>query len=600
MAILTIDFETHDQYINRDVGAGWVYGIRLENSDFEVLGASIKIDSNDTYYDTNPVSIIEAVKAADTLIMHHAPYDLGCLMYLFFKHDTKISWDDKLIYDTKIMAKLFNNVMPSYTLDALAEQFLGEKKDNKRLVDFVWDTGLYASKQSRNVRARPDDSKLEKFAKSNMKDIQLMSLDTMAFYANKDVELTYKLYRYFKQFVNLDQANKYSRLALICNKMRTRGIRIDLKRANDISLHLDNKIKELTNKLYADVGNEFNYNSSQELATVLDQFKIKYPYTDKGNVSITSGFLDKQDHPICEQIINIKKYTKIKHDFIDKFIEMQQYTNDFKEPGIGWLYPELNLLEARTGRFSSSSPNLQQIPSRDEELGPLCRSIFIANPGEKFYSLDFSNQEGRLQVHYAYKLECKGAVEIKEKFFKDPMYDIHQEVADSIGITRGQAKGINLGLSYGMGIDKLAKQLGLKKYEAEEIKSRYVERYPYLFELSKTCSEKLKKTCFIKTLGGRLSKIDPPTYESGKEKTYEYKALNKLIQGSAADQTIEAIIEADRRGIPILFPIHDELIFSGTFEQAKGLKDIMERAIPLSIPVIAEIGEGENWAEAKQ
>lgn len=599
MNILTIDFETHDQYIDRDVGAGWVYGIRLENSDFEVLGASIKIGSDNTYYETIESNILDVVAMADTLIMHHAPYDLGCLMYLEFKYSVNLNLDRKLIYDTKIMAKLFNNVMPSYTLDALAEQFLGEKKDNKRLVEFVWESGLYSSKQKGKVKGRPDDSKLEKFAKSHMKEIQAMSFDTMAYYANKDVELTYSLFEYFKKFVDLEQSNKYSRLGLITNKMRARGIRVDLKKANEVSTFLSNRIVELTNKLYEDAGEVFNYNSSQKLAKILDKFHIKYERTDKGNVSITSKFLEKQDHPICKQIVNIKKYTKIKKDFIDKFIALQQHTTDFNEPGVGWLYPELNLFEARTGRFSSSSPNLQQIPSRDKELAPLCRSIFIANPGEKFYSLDFSNQEGRIHVHYANKLGCKGATEIVAKFHKNPMYDIHQEVADSISITRKLAKEIYLGIGYGMGKVKLSKQLAVRIDEAVEIKKRFNNKYPFLNELFKICLEKLKRTGFIRTLGGRILRLKTPNYEAGEE-SEEYKGLNMATQGSAADQTIEAIIEADRQGIPILFPIHDELIFSGTFEQAEGLKYIMERAIPLSIPVIAEIGEGDNWAEAKQ
>jgi DNA polymerase I-like protein with 3'-5' exonuclease and polymerase domains len=596
MRLLTIDFETHDPYIERGVGAGWVYGCKVPGSDFEVLGAAVRTHEGDESYETNMERVKELVDNHDCLIMHNAQYDLGCL------HFIGADVLDKHVYDTEVMSRLFNSSLMSHSLDAVAKRYLGWGKKDDSLTNCVWDNNLYpwlkrelrCKERSEKAgetyeRERPTEVKLVKFAKKNMKLVQEVDLSAMAEYALGDIEPTYKLYRYFQTHgLDMKLALKYSMLAHICIDYRMRGVRIDCDKAREVHNKLIPIIAQKMRQVYEIAGEEFNLNSPKDMPRVFDKLKIRYPKNpNTGNPSITTPWMEKQDHPICVAIVEARKAMKIDRDFIQKMLEMQEWTCPTAN-GSGRIYPELNLLRARTGRFSCTNPNIQQIPSRDPLYGPMCRSIFIPEPGESWYSLDFSNQEGRLQVHYANKVEAEGAATLAYEFNKDPMLDMHQMVADMVGISRREAKVVNLGLSYGMGISKLAKSLSVSEEQARVVKDNYNLLAPFLDQLNKKCQSALKKKGYIRTLGGRHSHIDPPI---GKQ-TFEYKALNKLIQGSAADQTIECMIMAYEEGLPVLFPVHDEICMSSSEEQAMRMKEIMETAVELDVPVVISMGKG--------
>jgi DNA polymerase-1 len=221
----------------------------------------------------------------------------------------------------------------------------------------------------------------------------------------------------------------------------------------------------------------------------------------------------------------------------------------------------------------------------------MCRSFFVPEEGETWYSLDYSNQEGRLQVHYAVLLDCKGADLVQKEFLRDPNFDLHQWVADLCGIARFDGKTINLGISYGMALNSLGQSLSVSRAEAKRLKGLYNKQMPYLSDLATKCEGIMKDKGRIKTLGGRLLR---------REDGFEYKTLNKLIQGSASDQTVEAMIQAYKRGIPVLFPVHDELNLSTSNPQdAYDLQALMTIAYELVIPTVVSIGSGENWGECK-
>jgi len=619
MKYCVIDIETHDPYISRNLGAGWPYKLNISSSDYEVLGCAVKSETIYEYV-TDFDKLRGIVSEYDTIVCHNASYDVGGLLAI------GIDLLDKTIYDTEVMSRLVNSSLPSHALDSLAKTYNIIRKGDKYLTDAVWETGLYpwlkreltektrAEKKGQEyVRVRPNEAKLEKFCKNNMKLIQEICPGAMEEYAKLDVTICDALFRKFSKEVDMKIAKKYSELCKICIDYRRRGVRVDLNRARAAVEKLKPRIEAASNKVYEIAGREFNFNSGIELPAVFDDLQITYPTTAQGNPSITSPWLLQQNHEICKAIVEARKIKKISKDFIENIIDMQKYTC----PGAnnyGRIYPELNLLRARTGRFSCSNPNLQQIPARDPELSAICRSIFVAEEGEKIYSLDFSSQESRLQVHYAYKLNCEGAALLQQEFMVNHRLDLHQKVAKIAGFLcekicmecdvckkgREQAKTINLGLSYGMGVKKLSKSLELSEEQAKILIEKYNTLTPFLSQLNKKCSDTLKKRGNIRTIGGRYSHIDPPIFEKGKKRTFEYKALNKLIQGSAADQTIEAMRIAYKEKIPVLFPIHDQLVMSGTRQQAERLKEIMETAITLEVPMVVDVDldGGYSWQDA--
>lgn len=605
MKHLTLDFETKDPYIERGLGSGWVYGINVESSDFEVLGAAVRTDEGSLSYIVDWEELSTILKGHDNVICHNLSYDLGCLYYL--QHifpDIDFNIDNLKFTDTLIMAKLFNSTYNTYSLDNLSNKFFNERKCNKDLADYVWESGLYKgikeAQTNRKVNTRPkNDSVLEQFSKSHLKEIQINNFKLVEKYAIKDVELTWNLFNLFRFKIDSNLLTKYCSLIPICLKYRLKGIRVDLNRLKEVQDLLTPMIDKAYKEVYKLAGEEFNINSCKDLPSIFDKLGIEYPKTALGNPSIRTKWLETKNHDICKSIIEARKLSKIKNDFIDKIMDMQEYTGYSSDDNYGRVYPELHPLRAKTGRFSCTNPNIQQIPSRDPVLSPLCRSIFVPEEGEEWYSLDFSNQEGRLQVHYANKLGCQGADALAFQFNKDPYFDMHQEVADMMSIDRKTAKAINLGISYGMGIDTLASNLNISFQEAKELRIKYNELAPFLTDLNEVCKTTIKKRGYIKTIGGRHLHIDPPSWINGKRITYEYKALNKLIQGSAADQIMEAMIIADKRNINISFAVHDELCFSGKKSDAKHLKTIMEQAIVLDIPCVIDIGEGTNWSEAK-
>ena len=612
MTVITIDFETSDPYIKRGVGSGWVYGANIPSSDFIVLGAGIKVNGEESVYYTDTLDIVDEVLEYknDTFVMHNAQYDLGCLIYLFKKHNLDLNILRNInIIDTSILSRLYYNVLPSHSLDFLAKKFLNMKKDNQGLIDSVVVNDLYpwtkkdlaAKMKDPSFQRTLDPKKLEKFSKENMELLAQIDPDCVAKYCLQDVDCTYSLYQFLMPKVEEDLAHKYSDIQKVCCFNRLPGIRVDYYQVKKVQDYMENKVQKTIETLYELAGVDFNINSPKQVAEVLDLHHIEYPMTPKGNPSVTTPWMKNQDSDLCSAIVEARKYQKIKNDFIDKILEIKQYTAPDAER-YGRIYPELQPLRAVTGRFSCSGPNIQQIPSRDEELGPLCRSIFVPEEGEKWYSLDYSNQEGRLQVHYASLLRCRQSEELRKAFIEDPNLDMHQKVADMVGISRAEAKTINLGVSYGMGIKKLAKSLNISKEEAKHVLTKYNNLAPYLHDLNTRCMTVLKERGHIKTLGGRLSKIDKPIWdkELNKRITFEYKALNKLIQGSAADQIIEALLCAFNQGLTVITAIHDQICLSGSEEDAIKMKEIMETCVQLSVPMVVDVdlNGGINWKES--
>jgi DNA polymerase I-like protein with 3'-5' exonuclease and polymerase domains len=286
----------------------------------------------------------------------------------------------------------------------------------------------------------------------------------------------------------------------------------------------------------------------------------------------------------------------------------------------GRIHAEINQLRNAgggtvTGRFSYQNPNLQQIPARNKDLGPKIRSLFIPEEGCKWGCFDYNQQEPRLVVHYAALQQMYGVNEVLDSY-KEGNADFHKIVADMAEIPRKQAKTINLGLFYGMGKNKLQAELGVSKDRADSLFKKYHGRVPFVKQLMDSVMNRAQESGKIRTLLGRSCRFplwEPASFGihkalpheqalaehgPGIRRAYTYKALNKLIQGSAADMTKKAMLDLYNEGIIPHIQVHDELDISVKDDkEAKQIVQIMEATVDLEVPNKVDYESGNNWGD---
>jgi DNA polymerase I-like protein with 3'-5' exonuclease and polymerase domains len=400
--------------------------------------------------------------------------------------------------------------------------------------------------------------------------------------------------------------------------MKFKGVRVDIEKAKLLKQQLTNQEQEILLKVKQETGIEPQIWAARSIATVFEKLRLPYERTEKSSApSFTKNFLQEHKHPIVQMIAKAREINKAHTTFIDTILK---FTHK------GRIHADINPIRSDqggtvTGRFSYANPNLQQIPARNKELGPMIRSLFLPEEGHKWGCFDYSQQEPRLVVHYAATTEpiCfdESVTRIVNEF-KNNSVDFHKTVADMAGISRTQAKTINLGLFYGMGKAKLQAELGLNtKEEAEILFNQYHNNVPFVKELMNKTSQFAQTSGSIGTLLGRrcrFNKWEPATFGMHTPMTFEeaertygrgrirramtYKALNKLIQGSAADMTKKAMLDLYNEGIIPHIQIHDELDISVIDDNhAKKIVEIMENAVTLAIPNKVDYESGETWGD---
>ena len=400
--------------------------------------------------------------------------------------------------------------------------------------------------------------------------------------------------------------------------MRRTGIRIDEEKASQLKKEFKIKETELLSKIKKETTIDVDIWAARSVAQVFDRLGVDYPRTPKSDEpSFTQNWLVNCSNPIAQLVRQAREINKFHSTFIDS---IQRYVHK------GRIHSEINQLRSDqggtvSGRLSYSNPNLQQIPARNKEFGDKIRSLFLPEEGRQWGSFDYSQQEPRLVAHYAASVNANftGADDFI-KSYQNEEADFHQLVADMAGISRTQAKTINLGLFYGMGKAKLSKELGIDKDNAERLLIRYNDRVPFVKKLANEVTNSASKYGFIRTIRGRKCRFDmwePATFGMNKAMQYEeakaiygnnirraftYKALNRLIQGSAADQTKQAMIDCYKAGYKPMLQIHDELCFSvNSEEDIKPIKQKMETAIEnLKVPFSVDVALGKSWGEAKE
>jgi DNA polymerase I-like protein with 3'-5' exonuclease and polymerase domains len=435
-------------------------------------------------------------------------------------------------------------------------------------------------------------------------------------YAERDAELTLNLWKVMqKELTDQDLGSIFeleTDLFPCLVDMKFLGVRVDVQKAHTLKQQLASEEEKLLQKVELETGIEPQIWAARSIAKVFDKLKLDYERTVKTQApSFTKNFLSSHSHPLVQCIAKAREINKAHTTFIDTIIKHEHN---------GRIHADINQIRSDTGgtvtgRFSYSNPNLQQIPARNKDLGPLIRSLFIPESGCEWGCFDYSQQEPRLVVHYASLDQDASVFNVKDAY-EDGNADFHTIVAEMAEIPRDQAKTINLGLFYGMGKAKLQAELGVSKDKAEELFSIYHERVPFVKSLTRSVSNRAQQRGQIRTLLGRLCRFhlwEPNTFGMHKalpfdqavqehgpgiKRAYTYKALNKLIQGSAADMTKKSMLELYKEGIVAHIQIHDELDISVKDDKhAKKIVEIMESAVDLEIPNKVDYEKGKNWGD---
>ena len=441
-------------------------------------------------------------------------------------------------------------------------------------------------------------------------------------YAEKDAELTLELFKVLSREITKQNLTNIfdleTQLFPCLIDMKFRGVCVDVERAHKLKKQLQQQEEELLLKVKKETGQDVQIWAARSIAKAFDKLSLPYARTEKTNSpSFTKNFLSSHQHPMVKNIAKAREINKAHTTFIDTILK-HQYR--------GRIHADINPIRSDqggtvTGRFSYSNPNLQQIPARNKDLGPMIRSLFIPEKNHKWGCFDYSQQEPRLVVHYAATTEpiCfdNSVASIVDKF-KDNSVDFHQTVADMANISRTQAKTINLGLFYGMGKAKLQAELGLNtKEEAEDLFNQYHQNVPFVKDLMNYTSKTAQTSGSIGTLLGRrcrFNKWEPAQFGMHKPMDYEeaertygrgrirraftYKALNKLIQGSAADMTKKAMVDLYNEGVIPHIQIHDEVDISVESDDAANkIIDIMENAVNLEVPNKVDYESGNTWGD---
>jgi len=647
---ITFDFETRDTYIGRKMGAGWVYSLNYPDvSDAYTVSVAVYDSKADTmnYFHTtdNKTHSYKDVKEfsigdADILVGQNLQYDLG-----WYLADNctgaqegiamlrKMYRDGVVLVDTKLMAKLVDEFKMSYSLSALTKEYRVTAKSTKLLADAVFETGLYTevkSTEGRNFVNRPSkDAPLLKIAYQNM---HRLPVDIVAEYCIDDVKGTTELYqKLLSEMMNeygeeatLMLIKKYSTLQYAVMEMRINGLVIDNKLLAENHKELGKMLLAAQKKLNELVGGvEVNAAATSSLHSAYLSYGYKesqIPKTDKGNPSIVQKWLDSQNNELSSAILRVRQLTKIIGTFMDSLRTLQDHLQ-MSTSELGHVHGEFNIFGTHTGRFTCSSPNVQQIPKRNPEFYKVCRGMFVAPPGEKFIASDYSNQEGRIQVHYGTLLGAEGASEICHAWNVEPSLDFHQKVAEIVGLDRSSAKGINLGKSYGMGEAKLCESLGLPTImahtkhgerlvagiEGKRIIDKYNDLFPFIGEATNTCRAVQKTKGFMRSLGGRHIHAERIKI-NGRTKLKYFKAFSQLIQGSAADQLIQTLVDFydyicynEDTKIILRGVVHDEILFTVPEDTADECKEIIERimtqSVKLEVPMLVDTHMGNSWYE---
>jgi DNA polymerase I-like protein with 3'-5' exonuclease and polymerase domains len=593
---IAVDLETCDPNME-SLGPGW------PRNDGFIVGYAIAVDGWAGYF---PVAhagggnldkriverwVRDVLATPADKIMHNAAYDLGWLRATGFEVNGTI-------YDTMLAAPVLDENRFAYSLNSLGFDYLKEIKSEQGLKESASDFGVHPKKE------------LWKLPAMHVGD-----------YAEQDAALTLKLWHHFKALMRNDEVESVFKLETevlpVLVDITLKGINFDRAKCERHMAEMRTKETEILKYLKSQAGMQVDIWAAQSIAAAFDRLGIQYPKTAAGAPSFTKSFLDTHEHPMSRMILEARELNKTHGTFLEPYLK-----HSAKDGRIHTHFNQMRNEEGGTvtGRLSASNPNLQQVPARHEIIGPMVRGLFLPEDGQVWAANDFSSQEPRLLVHYATLLGLPGAEKMAQAYRDNPDTDFHQMVADMAGIKRKAAKTIGLGLMYGMGKAKLATQLDLPLDEASELIATFHSKVPFLKGTVDAVMKRIEHPASggsIRTLLGRkcrfplwepvewgVNKALPREqaimeYGSRIKRAGTYKGLNRLIQGSAADQTKAGMVALHKAGFNLLLQVHDEVALSvRNIEEAREAANLMAKAVTLEVPSRVDVETGPSWGEA--
>lgn len=557
----------------------------------QIVGFSVAFDAQDAYYvplahdyegapqQLNRDIVLAQIKpvlenASVQKIGHHLKYDAHVLE----NHGIELrGW----YFDTMLASYVLNSVATRHGMDDVARLYLSHL------------TTTFEQLAGKGAK---------------QKTFNQIEIAAAAHYAAEDAHVTYRLYevldaklRKHPELLNILH-NVEMPVARVLTMMEENGIELNLEFLDQLGAEFAKTMQDLENRIAELAGEAFNVSSPKQVGEVLfEKLGLKGgKKTATGQYSTSESVLEKLEHPIAGLILEYRGLSKLKSTYTDGLLK--QANNDTRR-----VHTSYHQALTATGRLSSTDPNLQNIPVR-EDIGRQIRKAFVAPKGRVLLAADYSQIELRLMAHFSQDEALVDA-------FKHGQ-DVHRRTAaEVLGIPldevssnqRRQAKAVNFGLLYGMSEFGLTRQLGFSREESRSYIGKYFQRYPGVLEYMERTRQVAREQGFVETiLGRRLYTPDIMASNKMVKQGAERAAINAPLQGSAADIIKMAMIEVDKilpkDQAKMLLQVHDELVFEAdeaiADELAVKLQEVMQSVLPISVPLVVEVGKGRNWDEA--
>jgi len=587
---VSIDLETCDPELIKE-GPGW------PTKRGQVIGIAVSSNGFTGYYpiahegggNMDRKQVLKYIKSicedgSIDKVFHNAQYDIGWLSTLGIKVNGRV-------HDTMVAMALINENRFSYTLNSISSEYLGERKNETKLREAADAFGV--------------DPKNEMYK---------LPAQFVGEYAEKDARLTLKLHEKLSWEITKDNLQTVydmeCRLINVIFRMTQTGVRFNVDGCLSLNDKFRNKEKKLLRRIKDLTGLHVEIWAAASIAKAFDALNLPYERTQKTDApSFTKMFLTDHPHELPRLLMQARELNKLRGTFLGGLLNHNS---------TGRIHAHINQIRSDsggtvTGRFSYNHPNLQQIPNRGQFAKDI-RKLFIPEMGEYWLKADYSQQEPRLLTHFARLVDQPGSQEVQEAY-KEKDLDFHKQTSEMAGVERSLAKTIGLGVMYGMGYHKLARELDMEPQEAKLMLQDFHTKVPFMKGMLEMVMNRANSKGVIRTLLGRKCRFDlwEPTswgvhkalplnqaqteYGMAIKRAHTYKALNRLIQGSAADQTKKAMVDVyEQLGIIPLIQVHDELDCSVKNEkEANQVKEVMEDCVQLEVPSKVDIEFNETW-----